>query len=374
VNSLWGWVGFNVVVLAILALDLGVLHRRSEKVSLKEAASWSAVWVALSLGFAFAIYQTMGKESGLEFLTGYLIEYALSVDNIFVFVLIFTYFKVPEKYQHRVLFWGIIGALVLRGVMIVAGSALVTRFAWTLYIFGAFLVFTGVKMAFQKDEDVYNPERDPILRLARRLVPVTDDYHGDKFFIRQPGKTGRLRYAATPLFIVLLIVDTTDIIFATDSIPAIFAVTRDPFIVYTSNICAVLGLRALYFLLASVVDKFVYLKLGLSLVLVFIGGKMLLEHFVHCRSSRRWAWSVRSWPPRSLPRSGGHGQGTKACLWVTPETSATSFGYLPPLYIHLRISECDSLHARHSLRCLSLLRSRARWLKMPERIWRWIFA
>jgi tellurite resistance protein TerC len=280
-NSLWGWVGFNVVVLAILALDLGVLHRRSEKVSLKEAATWSAVWVALSLGFAFAIYQTMGKESGLEFLTGYLIEYALSVDNIFVFVLIFTYFKVPEKYQHRVLFWGIIGALVLRGVMIVAGSALVTRFSWTLYIFGAFLVFTGLKMALQKDEDVYNPERDPILRLARRLVPVTDDYRGDKFFVRQPDKTGRFRYAATPLFIVLLIVDTTDIIFATDSIPAIFAVTRDPFIVYTSNICAVLGLRALYFLLASVVDKFVYLKLGLSLVLVFIGGKMLLEHFVH---------------------------------------------------------------------------------------------
>jgi tellurite resistance protein TerC len=281
VNSLWGWVGFNVVVLAILALDLGVLHRRSEKVSLKEAATWSAVWVALSLAFAFAIYQTMGKESGLEFLTGYLIEYALSVDNIFVFVLIFTYFGVPEKYQHRVLFWGIIGALVLRGVMIVAGSALVTRFAWTLYIFGAFLVFTGLRMALQKDEDVYNPERDPILRLARRLVPVTDDYHGDKFFVRQPGKTGRSGYAATPLFIVLLIVDTTDIIFATDSIPAIFAVTRDPFIVYTSNICAVLGLRALYFLLASVVDKFVYLKLGLSLVLVFIGGKMLLEHFVH---------------------------------------------------------------------------------------------
>ena len=280
-NSLWGWVGFNVVVLAILALDLGVLHRRSEKVSLKEAATWSAVWVALSLGFAFAIYQTMGKESGLEFLTGYLIEYALSVDNIFVFVLIFTYFQVPEKYQHRVLFWGIIGALVLRGVMIVAGSALVTRFAWTLYIFGAFLVFTGLRMAFQKDEEVYNPDRDPILRLARRLVPVTNDYHGDKFFVRQPGKTGRSRYAATPLFIVLLIVDTTDIIFATDSIPAIFAVTRDPFIVYTSNICAVLGLRALYFLLASVVDKFVYLKLGLSLVLVFIGGKMLIEHFVH---------------------------------------------------------------------------------------------
>ena len=280
-SSLWGWVGFNVVVLAILALDLGVLHRRSAKVSLKEASTWSAVWVALSLCFAFAIYRTMGKESGLEFLTGYLIEYALSVDNIFVFVLIFSYFSVPEKYQHRVLFWGIIGALILRGVMIVAGSALVTRFAWTLYIFGAFLVFTGIRMALQKGEQAYNPQRDPVLRLARRLLPVTPDYRGDNFFVREPDKAGRLRYAATPLFIVLLIVDTTDIIFATDSIPAIFAVTRDPFIVYTSNICAVLGLRALYFLLAGVVDKFVYLKLGLSLVLIFIGGKMLLDPFVH---------------------------------------------------------------------------------------------
>jgi tellurite resistance protein TerC len=281
VNSLWGWIWFNVAVLAILALDLGVLHRRSEKVSLKEAAIWSGVWVALSLCFALAIYRNMGPESGLEFLTGYLIEYALSVDNIFVFVLIFSYFSVPEKYQHRVLFWGIIGALVLRGVMIVAGSALVTRFAWTLYIFGAFLVFTGIRMALQKDDAAYNAERDPVLRLARKLIPVTPDYRGDKFFVKEPDKTGRMRFAATPLFIVLIIVDTTDIIFATDSIPAIFAVTRDPFIVYTSNICAVLGLRALYFLLASVVDKFVYLKLGLSLVLVFIGAKMLLEHFLH---------------------------------------------------------------------------------------------
>ena len=280
-NSLWGWIGFNVVVLAILALDLGVLHRREAKVSVKEAATWSAVWVALSLCFAFAIYRTMGKESGLEFLTGYLIEYALSVDNIFVFVLIFTYFNVPEKYQHRVLFWGIIGALVLRGVMIVAGSALVTRFAWTLYIFGAFLVFTGLRMALQKDDAAYNPERDPVLRLSRKLIPVTSDYHGDSFFVRTPEPTANRNWAATPLFIVLLIVDTTDIIFATDSIPAIFAVTRDPFIVYTSNICAVLGLRAMYFLLAGVVDKFVYLKLGLSLVLIFIGLKMLLEHFIH---------------------------------------------------------------------------------------------
>ena len=280
-NTIWGWIGFNVVVLAILGLDLGVLHKRSEKVTLKEAATWSAIWVALSLCFAFAVYRTMGEESGLEFLTGYLIEYALSVDNIFVFVLIFSYFSVPEKYQHRVLFWGIIGALVLRGVMIVAGSALVTRFAWTLYVFGAFLVFTGIRMALQKDGAAYNPERDPVLRLARRLLPVTPDYRGDSFFVREPDSTGKLRIAATPLFIVLLIVDTTDVVFATDSIPAIFAVTRDPFIVYTSNICAVLGLRALYFLLASVVDKFVYLKLGLSVVLIFIGAKMLLEPFIH---------------------------------------------------------------------------------------------
>lgn len=279
-NSLWGWVGFNVVVLAILALDLGVLHRKSVKVSLKEAASWSAVWVALSLCFAFAVYRTMGNQAGLEFLTGYLIEYALSVDNIFVFVLIFSYFGVPEKYQHRVLFWGIIGALVLRGVMIVVGSALVTRFSWILYIFGAFLVFTGLKMALQKETAAYNPERDPILRLARRLIPVIAEYRGDKFFVHEPDEKGNKRWAATPLFLALLIVETTDVIFATDSIPAIFAVTRDPFIVYTSNICAVLGLRALYFLLASVVDKFAYLKLGLSLVLIFIGAKMLLEHFV----------------------------------------------------------------------------------------------
>jgi len=281
VNSLWGWIGFNLVVLAILALDLGVLHRREQKVSVKEAATWSAVWIALSLSFALAIYLTMGKESGLEFLTGYLIEYALSVDNIFVFVLIFSYFEVPEKYQHRVLFWGIIGALLLRGMMIVAGSALVTRFSWTLYIFGAFLLITGIRMALQKDEVAYNPNRDPVLRLTRRVIPVTSEYRGDSFFVRETAADGRTRVQATPLFIVMIIVNTTDIIFATDSIPAIFAITRDPFIVYTSNICAVLGLRALYFLLAGVVDKFVYLKLGLSIVLIFIGLKMLLEAFIH---------------------------------------------------------------------------------------------
>ncbi len=280
-NSFWGWVGFNAVVLALLALDLGVLHRKAEKVSLREAASWSAVWVALSLSFAFAVYHNLGRQAGLEFLTGYLIEYALSVDNIFVFVLIFSYFKVPEEYQHRVLFWGIIGALLLRGGMIVIGSALVSRFAWTLYIFGAFLFFTGLKMALQKGTADYDPEKDPVLRLVRKVLPVTNQYHGESFFVQEPDKTGKIRWTATPLFIVLVLVDTTDVIFATDSIPAIFAITRDPFIIYTSNICAVLGLRALYFLLASIVDKFAYLKLGLSLVLIFIGAKMLLEPFFH---------------------------------------------------------------------------------------------
>jgi tellurite resistance protein TerC len=278
-NNTWGWIGFNTVVLAILFFDLVILHKRSNSASVKVAAIWSVVWVVLSLSFAAGVYHVMGEESGLEFLTGYLIEYALSVDNIFVFVLIFAYFKVPKEYQHRVLFWGIIGALLLRGGMIFAGAALVSRFEWILYLFGAFLVFTGFRMARQNDTSDYNPERDPVLRLARKLMPVTQDYQGDCFFVQRPDAAGKLRRAATPLFIVLILVDTTDVIFATDSIPAIFAVTRDPFIIYTSNICAVLGLRALYSLLASVVDKFRYLKLGLSLVLMFIGAKMLVDHF-----------------------------------------------------------------------------------------------
>lgn len=280
-NSMWGWVGFNLAVLAILALDLGVLHKKAQRVSLKEAGTWSAVWVTLSLCFAFGVYRTMGRVSGLEFLTGYLIEYALSVDNIFVFVLIFTYFRVPEKYQHRVLFWGIIGALVLRGAMILVGAALVERFEWILYLFGAFLVFTGLKMALQKEESAYAPDKDPVFRLTRKIIPVTPEYHGEKFFVDLPGDNGKVRKYATPLFIVLIVINTTDIVFATDSIPAIFAVTRDPFIIYTSNICAVLGLRALYFLLAGIMDKFRYIKVGLSLVLIFIGVKMLLEYFFH---------------------------------------------------------------------------------------------
>lgn len=278
-NHLWGWIGFNAVVLALLFFDLVLLHKKSSNPSVKHAAIWSVVWVVLSLSFAAGVYNTMGHKAGLEFLTGYLIEYALSVDNIFVFVLIFAYFKVPKQYQHRVLFWGILGALLLRGGMIIAGAALVSRFEWILYIFGAFLVFTGFRMAMQKSEADYNPERDPVLRIARKFMPVTKEYYGEKFFVQQLDARGILRRAATPLFIVLILVDTTDVIFATDSIPAIFAVTRDPFIIYTSNICAVLGLRALYSLLASVVDKFRYLKLGLSLVLMFIGAKMLVDHF-----------------------------------------------------------------------------------------------
>ncbi len=280
-TGVWGWVGFNAVVLTLIAVDLLVFHRRPRHVSLKEAAVWSALWVGLSLTFSVFVFRFMGTTSALEFLAGYLIEYALSVDNIFVFVLIFGYFRIPMQYQHRVLLWGIMGALILRGAMIGAGAVLVSRFEWILYIFGAFLVFTGARMALQKAEDQYDPEENPILRLVRKVIPVTAEYHGQKFFVRAPDETGALRLMATPLFIVLVLVETTDVIFATDSIPAIFAVTRDPFIVYTSNVCAVLGLRALYFLLAGIVDKFHYLKMGLSAVLVFIGLKMLGEQFVH---------------------------------------------------------------------------------------------
>ena len=280
-TSVWGWIGFNVVVLTLIVVDLLVFHRRPRHVSLKEAGAWSALWVGLSLTFSLFVFRFMGTTSGLEFLAGYLIEYALSVDNIFVFVLIFGYFRIPMEYQHRVLLWGIMGALILRGAMIGAGSVLVSRFEWILYIFGAFLVFTGIRMALQKAEDQYDPEDNPVLRLVRKVIPVTPEYHGQQFFVRAADASGHMRLMATPLFIVLVLVETTDVIFATDSIPAIFAITRDPFIVYTSNVCAVLGLRALYFLLAGIVDKFHYLKIGLSVVLIFIGLKMLGESFVH---------------------------------------------------------------------------------------------
>ena len=277
VDRVWMWVGFNIFILALLAVDLGVFHRKAHEVRVREAAIWSAVWVLLSLSFNFGIYRVLGAQPALEFLTGYLIEKALSVDNIFVFVLIFAYFRVPAKYQHRVLFWGIIGALLMRGGMIAAGAYLVHRFHWVIYVFGGFLVFTGFRMAFHDEQDI-EPEANPVLRLLRRFLPIAQKYHGQKFFVREPwGRGQQLRTIATPLFVVLVLVETTDLIFAVDSIPAIFAVTRDPFIVYTSNVFAILGLRAMYFLLANVIHKFHYLKVGLAVVLVFVGLKMLIS-------------------------------------------------------------------------------------------------
>ena len=270
------FIAFNAGVLAVLAIDLGIFHRKAHATSVREAAAWSTVWITLSLGFAGVVYWQMGTQAGLEFITGYLIEYSLSIDNIFVIVLIFSYFRIPDKYQHRVLFWGIIGALVMRGSMIAAGAYLIARFHWIIYIFGAFLVFTGIRMATHDESDI-EPEANPILRLVRRLLPVTHDYRGQQFFVTEsvtPGIPPRLM--ATPLFVVLVLVETTDLIFAVDSIPAIFAVTRDPFLVYTSNVCAILGLRSLYFLLAGVIHKFHYLKLGLAVVLTFVGVKMLI--------------------------------------------------------------------------------------------------
>ncbi|HMB23666.1 MAG: TerC family protein [Chloroflexota bacterium] len=279
-GAIWLWIGFNLFVLAMLALDLGVFHRKAHKVSIKEAAIWSVVWITLALVFNIGLYffwdrlspasTYTNSEAALAFFTGYLIEKSLSVDNIFVFVLIFTFFAVPAVYQHRVLFWGILGALLMRGILIAVGAVLLEKFHWIIYIFGAFLIFTGIRMALHRNEEMH-PERNPVVRLLRKVMPVTDNYENDHFFIRRAGKL-----MATPLFLVLLIVESTDLVFAVDSIPAIFAVTNDPFIVYTSNVFAILGLRSLYFLLAGVVDKFYYLKLGLSVVLAFVGTKMVI--------------------------------------------------------------------------------------------------
>lgn len=273
-ESIWLWVGFNLFVLSMLALDLGVLHRHAHEVSIREATAWSAAWIALALTFNVGIYHFMGPSAGLEFLTGYLIEKALSVDNIFVFVLIFSYFRVPPKYQHRVLFWGILGALLMRGTMIAIGTYLIRQFHWILYVFGAFLVFTGIRMATQ-EEDSIEPEANPVIRLVKRFFPVTHIYHGQKFFVVERQSKWK-KLAATPLFVVLVLVETTDLIFAVDSIPAIFAITLDPFLIYSSNVFAILGLRALYFLLAGIIRKFHYLKMGLSVILVFVGIKMLI--------------------------------------------------------------------------------------------------
>jgi tellurite resistance protein TerC len=271
--SIWAWVGFNAFILLMLLLDLGLFNRKAHAVTHKEAAMWSLVWVALSLIFGVGIFYYLGTDLGFKYLTGYLIEKSLSVDNLFVFLLVFSYFRVPSRYQHRVLFWGVLGALVMRAIMIFLGAALITRFEWIIYIFGAFLVYTGIKMFKQQEE--MHPEQNPIVRFVTRLVPITRHYEGQKFFTRVDGKLH-----GTLLLLVLIIVEVTDLIFAVDSIPAIFAITTDAFIVYTSNIFAILGLRSLYFLLAGVIEKFHYLRVGLAVVLTYIGVKMLL-HAVH---------------------------------------------------------------------------------------------
>jgi tellurite resistance protein TerC len=266
----WHWAGFILCVLFFLALDLGVFHRHSHVVKFKEALAWSVIWVTLSLLFAAALVPMRGKEEAFEFVTGYIIELSLSMDNVFVIALIFAYFKIPAQYQHRVLFWGILGALVMRGAMILCGAALIERFQWMLYVFGIFLVFTGVKMFFSGGEGV-EPGKNPVVRLARKILPVTDELHGNKFLVRVNGRT-----FLTALALVLIMVETTDLVFALDSIPAIFAVTTKPFIVFTSNVFAILGLRSLYFLLAGAMDYFRFLKAGLAVVLVFVGVKMLV--------------------------------------------------------------------------------------------------
>ncbi|PKL74914.1 MAG: hypothetical protein CVV27_18070 [Candidatus Melainabacteria bacterium HGW-Melainabacteria-1] len=289
------WLIFNLFVLIMLALDLGVFHRSAHVVKVKEALSWSAFWILLALvfnagvyfgwvpveapaGFQGANYQT---QAAGDFLTGYLLEKSLSIDNLFVMLLIFNYFKIPGIYQHKILFWGILGALVMRGALILVGAALIHRFEWILYLFGLFLVITGIRMLLDKEDGQIAPDQSPLIKAFKRLMPVTPDFHGMHFFVKLDG-----RRHATPLFIALLVVEVSDLVFAVDSIPAIFAVTQDPFIVYTSNVFAILGLRSLYFALAAIMDKFAYLKYGLALILSFIGVKMLIREWIHLPS---WA-------------------------------------------------------------------------------------
>lgn len=272
-NMLLFWVLFNLFVLAMLALDLGVFNRKAHEIKFREALTWSAVWIALAGAFAIGVVFFRGRQPALEFTTGYLIELSLSVDNLFVFLLVFRYFKVEGVYQHKVLFWGIVGALVMRAFFILVGVSLINRFHWIIYVFGAFLVYTGFKLAFSGDKEV-DPEKNPVLRSARKLLPVTEGYQGGSFFVRRDG------LYATPLFLVLIVVETTDVVFALDSIPAILAISRDPFIVYTSNVFAILGLRSMYFALSGLMDLFHYLSYGLSVILMFIGVKMIISGYV----------------------------------------------------------------------------------------------
>jgi tellurite resistance protein TerC len=272
IGNPWFFVIFLAVVFLLMAVDLGIFHRKAHAVLFKEALAWSLAWVTLSALFGSWVYREFGRQAGLEFFTGYLVEYALSVDNIFVFILIFSYFSVPPKLHHRVLFWGILGALLMRGVFIFAGARIIHTFHWVIYVFGAFLVFTGIKILQQHGETKVEPGRNPIVKLFQRILPMSTSYGNGVFFLRQEGK-----WIATPLLLVLVTVETTDLVFALDSIPAIFGITKDGFIVFTSNICAILGLRSMYFLLAAVVDRFVYLGTGLGIVLAFIGIKMMLS-------------------------------------------------------------------------------------------------
>ena len=275
-EPLWAWFAFIAFVLVMLAIDLGVFQRKAHIVKPREAAIWTATWVTLSLLLGVVFYFWLGSEKAVEYITGYVLEWSLSVDNIFVFVLVFAYFKVPFKYQQRVLLWGILGALVMRGLMIVIGAALIEQFSWILYLFGAFLLFTGVRMLFSKDGDDQDLNKNPAIKLVRRLIPISTEYDGQKFFTVQNGVR-----MATPLFLAVVVIEFTDLLFAVDSIPAIFAITTDPFIVFTASIMAVLGLRSMYFLLAHVVHRFVYLKTGLAFILVYIGVKMLLLDVLH---------------------------------------------------------------------------------------------
>jgi tellurite resistance protein TerC len=274
-TNIWFWIAFIAFVLAMLALDLGVFNRKPHVVGAKEASAWTAVWVGLALLFAAGLAVLESHQAALTFLTGYLIEESLSVDNIFVIVLIFQYFAVPAQFQHRVLFWGILGALIMRGLFIGLGAALLARFEWIIYVFGALLIITGVRMALKQDEE-FDGNQNPVVKAVRRVLPLTDGYRDKHFFAHENGR----RYA-TPLLLVLVLVEATDLIFAIDSIPAIFGITRDPFLVFTSNIFAVMGLRSLFFLLAHVVQKFHLLKYGLALILTFVGTKMLIEPWVH---------------------------------------------------------------------------------------------
>ena len=275
-EPLWAWFAFIAFVLVMLAIDLGVFQRKAHVVKVQEAALWTATWVTLSVILGGVFYWWLGSEKAIQYITGYVLEWSLSVDNIFVFVLVFTYFKVPFKYQQRVLLWGIIGALVLRGLMIVIGAALIEQFSWVLYLFGGFLLITGLRMLFSKGDDDKNLDDNPAIRLVRRLIPISTEYDGQRFFTVKDGVR-----MATPLLLALVVIEFTDLIFAVDSIPAIFAITTDPFIVFTASIMAVLGLRSMYFLLAHVVHRFVYLQTGLAFILVYIGMKMLLLDVLH---------------------------------------------------------------------------------------------